>query len=317
MPIDSAHVRVVLPDGVLPTRVAVYTGPSGYVERNAGIEKNGNIIDFNLLRGLGAYEGMTIGVGWPAGHISSRPSQAQEQFAAILQWTPVLIPFLVFFLAFKSWQKRGRDPKEGSYVVRYEPVDGASPAELGTLVDNTADMDDITATLVDLAVRGFIRIEEVTESHLFGLSKSTDYILHIIRKRPEWTSLKAHEQRYLEGLSGVTLFDGYDVKVSDLQNKFYTKLPKIRDAIYDNLVVNGYYLQRPDKVKAKWIGLSALTAVVLAGLAALAIKMTFVMISPVALIIAAVVSTLIMIVFAQIMPARTIAGARAREATLG
>ena len=317
MPIDSAHVRVVLPDGVVPNRVAVYTGPRGYVERAARVERNGNIVDFNLLRGLGAYEGMTIGIGWPPGHISSRPSQAQELLARALQLTPLLIPLLVFFLAFKSWQKRGRDPKEGSNVVRYEPVDGSSPAELGTLVDNRADMDDITATLVDLAVRGFIRIEEVTERHLFGLSKSTDYILHIIRKRPEWTSLKAHEQRYLEGLSGVTLFDGYDVKVSELQNKFYTKLPKIRDAIYDNLVANGYYLQRPDKVKAKWIGLSALTAVVLAGLAALAVKATFVMISPSALVIAAVFSTLIMFTFAQIMPARTVAGARAREAALG
>ena len=317
VPIDTVRARVVLPDGIAPTRTAVYTGARGSVATDATIEKDGNEVYFTLDRGLRPYEGMTVGVSWPPGHISSRPSQAQEQLATVFQWTPLLIPLLVFFLAFKSWQKRGRDPKEGSNVVRYEPVDGASPAELGTLIDNRADMDDITATLVDLAVRGFIRIEEVTESHLFGLSKSTDYILHIIRKRPEWTSLKAHEQRYLEGLSGVTLFDSYDVKVSELQNKFYSKLPKIRDAIYDNLVASGYYLQRPDQVKAKWIGLSALTAIVLAGLAALAIKTTFVMISPIALVVAAVLSTVIMFTFAQIMPARTVAGARAREAALG
>ncbi len=317
MPIDSVHARVVLPDGVAPTRTAVYTGERGSVAADARIGRDGNIVDFTLLRGLYPNEGMTIGVGWPPGHISSRPSETQEQFAAALQWTPLLIPPLVFFLAFRSWQRRGRDPKEGSYVVHYEPVDGAAPAELGTLVDNSADMDDITATLVDLAVRGFIRIEEVTESHLFGLSKSTDYILHILRKRSEWTGLKPHEQRYLEALSGAAPFDGYQVKVSELQNKFYTSLPKIRDAIYDNLVVSGYYLQRPDKVRAKWIGLAVLTAVVLAGLAALAVKMTFVLVSPIALIAAAAISTLIVFIFAQIMPARTVAGARAREAALG
>ena len=317
MAIDSVHARVVLPDGIAPTRVAVYTGARGSIATDAKIKRAGNIVDFTLTRGLYPHEGMTIGVGWPAGHISSRPSKTREQLAAIVQWTPLLIPLLVFFLAWKSWEKRGRDPKDGSYVVRYEPVDGVSPAELGTLVDNRADMDDITATLVDLAVRGFIRIEEVTESHLFGLSKSTDYILHILRKRPEWTSLKPHEQRYLEALSGATLFDGYDVKVSDLKNKFYTKLPKIRDAIYDNLVARGYYLQRPDKVKAKWIGLSVLTMVVLVGATALAVKTPFVTFSPFALIFAAVSSTLVMFSFAQIMPARTVAGARAREATLG
>ena len=197
MPIDSVHARVVLPDGIAPYPVAVYTGRVDQSRRMRKIERAGNIVDFTLLRGLYPHEGMTIGVGWPAGHISSRPSKTREQLAAVVQWTPLLIPLLVFFLAWKSWQKRGRDPKDGSYVVRYEPVDGVSPAELGTLVDNSADMDDITATLVDLAVRGFIRIEEVTESHLLGLSKSTDYILHILRKRPEWTSLKPHEQRYI------------------------------------------------------------------------------------------------------------------------
>ena len=317
MAIDSVHARVVLPDGVVPTQTAVYTGALGSTTTDATIGKNGNIVDFTETRGLYPHEGMTIGVGWPAGHISSRPSQAREWLAMALQWTPLLIPLLVFFFASRSWQKGGRDPKEDSYVVRYEPIDGASPAELGTLVDNRADMDDITATLVDLAVRGFIRIEEVTESHLFGLSKSTDYILHFLRKQPDWTDLKPHERNYLLALMGVGLFEGDAVKVSDLQNKFYTKLPKIRDAIYDTLVASGYYRQRPDKVKAKWIGLSFLTMILLAGATALAIKTSFIVFSPIALGVAAVLSTMIMFSFAQIMPARTVTGARAREATLG
>jgi uncharacterized membrane protein YgcG len=315
--IDSVHARVVLPDGVMPTRTAVYTGARGSIATDAKIERNGNEVDFTLLRGLYPYEGMTIGVGWPAGHISSRPSEGSERFAQVLQWFPLLIPLIVFVLAFKAWEKRGRDPKEGSYIVRYEPVEGMSPAELGALVDNRADMDDITATLVDLAVRGFIRIEEATESHLFGLSKSTDYIIRIIRDGSQWTGLKPHELRYLEKLTELAPVGESEVKVSELRNKFYAALPKIRDAIYDSLVSAGFYLERPDKVKAKWIGLAALTAVVLVGLTALAVKTMFVMVSPIALVVAAVLSTLIVFVFAQIMPARTIAGARASEATLG
>jgi uncharacterized membrane protein len=317
MPIDRVHARVVLPEGVTPTRTAVYTGARGSTATDAKIDKNGNVVDFTLLRGLSPYEGMTIGVGWPAGHISGRPSEGQVRLAAVLQWTPLLIPFLVFWLAFKSWQKRGRDPKEGSLAVQYEPLQGASPAELGTLVDHKADMPDITATLVDLAVRGFIRIEEVTESHLFGLSKSTDYIIHIIRKRSEWTTLKPHEQRYLEALAKAAPGDAYTVKVSQLKDKFYTSLPKIRDAIYDRLVENGFYLQRPDKVKGIWIGLAVLVLFVVGGLGVIVLKTMWMVLSPVALIAAAILSALILFVFAQIMPARTVEGARAREATLG
>src|SRR5882672_414627 len=315
--IDSAHARVVLPEGVAPTRTAVYTGALGSTSGDAKIEKVGNVVDFTLQRGLYPYEGMTIGVGWPAGHISSRPSETQERLAAVAQWSPLLIPLIVFILAFKAWEKHGRDPEEGSYVVRYEPVAGTSPAELGTLVDNRADMDDITATLVDLAVRGFIRIEEVTESHLLGLSKSTDYIFHILRDRSQWTGLKPHEALYLETLSLLAPIGETSVKVSELRNKFYNSLPAIRDAIYDSLLSSGYYRERPDKVKGKWVAFAALSAFVGIGLAVLAVKMMWVMISPFALIIAGVVTTIILIVFAQIMPARTIAGARAREASLG
>jgi predicted membrane protein DUF2207 len=317
MPIDSVHARVVLPDGVTPTHTAVYTGPSGSVAADATIEKRGNEVDFTLRHGLYPYEGMTIGVGWPAGHISSRPSEMRERLESATQWSPLLIPLIVFFLAFKAWEKGGRDPEEGSYVVRYEPVEGASPAELGTLVDNRADMEDITATLVDLAVRGFIRIEEITESHLLGLSKSTDYIIHILRDRSQWIGLKAHEERYLATLSTLAPIGESSVKVSELRNKFYNSLPTIRDAIYNELVSSGYYLERPDKVKGKWFAFAALSAFIGIGLGVLATKMMWVMISPFALIAAGVLSTMILFVFAQIMPARTIAGARAREATLG
>jgi hypothetical protein len=315
--IDSAHARVVLPEGVAPTRTAVYTGALGSTSGDAKIEKIGNVVDFTLLRGLYPYEGMTVGVGWPPGHISSRPSETQERLATAARWFPLVIPLVVFVLAFKAWEKHGRDPEEASFVVRYEPVEGASPAELGTLVDNRADMDDITATLVDLAVRGFIRIEEITESHLLGLSKSTDYILHILRDRSQWTGLKPHEERYLAALSTLAPIGESSVKVSELRNKFYSYLPAIRSAIYDSLLKSGYYLQRPDKVKGKWIAFAALSAFVGIGLAVLAVKMMWLMISPFALIGAGVLSTIILFVFAQIMPARTIAGARAREATLG
>lgn len=317
MPIDKVHARVMLPPGVTPARTAVYTGTSGSTARDATINKSGNEVDFTLVRGLSPYEGITIGVGWPAGHIASRPSETRERLAGAVRWSPLLIPLVVFALAFKTWQRRGRDPKDGSNIVTYEPVEGASPAELGTLVDHTAEMQDITATLVDLAVRGFVRIEEITESRLLGLSTSTDYIIHIIRKRAEWTSLKPHEQRYLEALSSAAPRDAYVVKVSELSNRFYKSLPKIRDAIYDSLVATGYYLERPDQVKVKWAGLAVFCAVAGIGLAILVTARTWVMISPAALIAAAVISAVILFVFSRIMPARTTPGARAREATLG
>ena len=121
-PIDKVHARVVLPGGVTPTLTAVYTGAADSKAKDARIDRNGDVVDFTMLRGLNPYEGMTIGVGWPAGSITSRPSESRERVASAAQWTPLAIPFIVFFLVFKYWQRRGRDPKEGSTAVQYEPL---------------------------------------------------------------------------------------------------------------------------------------------------------------------------------------------------
>ncbi len=317
MPIDKAHARVVLPNGVTPTRTAVYTGAAGEKATDATIQTSRNEVDFTLTRALAPTEGMTIGVGWPPGHIASRPSLARQRLRAVAMWSPLVLPFIAFVLAFRAWQKRGRDPEEGAYVVRYEPVEGTTPAELGTLVDHVAEMRDITATLVDLAVRGFIRIEEVTESRFLGLGKSTDYIIHIIRKRPEWTTLKPHEQRYLEGLSAAAPRDGYEVKMSELTNRFYKALPKIREAIYDSLVEREYYVHRPNEVKARWTALALLCGFAGIGLAIFTTARAWLIFSPVALVVAGVGSAIVLFVFSRIMPARTVPGARAREAALG
>ena len=67
------------------------------------------------------------------------------------------------------WWTRGRDPERGAIAVQYEPPDKLTPGECGTLVDNEAAMRDITATLVDLAVKGYLTIEQKDESHLLGL----------------------------------------------------------------------------------------------------------------------------------------------------
>ncbi len=315
--IDSVHARVVLPDDVRPTRVAVYTGPEGARESDASIVRDSNEIEFDSRHPLYPYNGMTLGVGWPAGHIAGRPSEAQVQLMEIFSWTPLLLPLLVFWFAYRRWDKYGRDPVEGSYVVRYEPVPGATPAELGTLVDNNADIRDVTATLVDLAVRGYIHISELTESHLFGLTKSTDYCFAILKSRSQWTNLKAHEISYLDALSQCAPSDAYKVKMSELTNRFYKFLPEITNAVYDELVQSGYYVERPDRARGKAWGITVLVTLVLGGLTILSLSRGFSLFAPASLVFATAASFIILVVFAQLMPARTTEGARAREGGLG
>ena len=60
----------------------------------------------------------------------------------------------------------------------YEPPPGISPAEAGTLIDDTIHPRDITSTIVDLAVRGYVKIEETVDTTLL-IFHSKDYIFHL------------------------------------------------------------------------------------------------------------------------------------------
>jgi hypothetical protein len=364
VPMESASARIVLPPGVRPTRTAVYTGYAGDDGRDADVrvDEARGTVTFTMQRGLSPGEGLTVAAGWPAGAIASRPSEAEHQAllrahrrAEALRMWPLAFPFLVFALALRSWRRRGRDPKPESIVVGYEPPEGMSPAELGTLIDHDAEISDVVSTLVDLAVRGYVGIEEREERHLLGLFASTEFVFHLRKPREEWTALADHEQRFLDALFSVGSSAGQawddiratfaearrvheaggeldreafsarlasagsrpteTVRMKELQNRFYKSIPGIQDAIYESLERRGYYIHRPDKVKGNWIGLGVVALVV--GGAGAAFSDGSRWAAPLALLVGGAVSAVILFIFGRVMPARTPAGARAREAALG
>ena len=354
MPVDSVHARVVLPGGATPVRTTVYTGPGDSPTTDATTRKTGNEVSFTLSRGLAPHEAMAIRVDLPFGYVHTKaPSSLRNRLVPVLSWWPLLIPLIVFVLAFRAWDKTGRDPKEDSQVVRYEPVDGVSPAALGKLVsgEGPPQMRLVTATLVDLAARGFVRIEETTpsiltaltkdvtsiaQSMLHGASGSVDYIIHFVRPRSEWKGLKWHEERLLDGLINAapspagTKQDS--VRISMLSNKFYVSTPEIMKAIEFELVAKGYYRKAPGGVNMKWIAYASIPLLVggivgkvFGALLDLAWVKIFdepaanasVLFSDNKFLLGMLLSTLILIGFAAIMPSRSVAGARAREAGLG
>jgi uncharacterized membrane protein YgcG len=187
-------------------------------------------------------------------------------------------------------------------------------------MDNSPDMRDITATAVDLAVRGFIRIKETQEDRFLGLGTKTEYTLQLLRPDGEWKTLRPHEDALLRALFSRTagraavpagpspVID--EVAISDLKNRFYKHVPEIKERIFSQLIDRGYYLRRPDRVKATFYVLAAVVAIggsVVSGVLGFGL----------ASIIASIISGVIIGVFGHLMPARTVEGARAREGALG
>jgi hypothetical protein len=312
VPIESASAHIELPSGVTGLHAITYTGAFGSRAQDARVDVKDNIVEIQTARSLGFHEGLTAVAGWDKGFVHAPGPLAKAWLTLRSNW-PFFLPIAVFFGMFQLWWTRGRDPERDAVTVQYEPPDKLTPAECGTLVDNEAAMRDITATLVDLAVKGYLTIEQKESSGLLAFVHHRDYVFHLKKPPAEWAGARPHEQQML-----VALFDSgasADVKLSDLQNRFYTHLPAIRDAIFDALVGDGYYLHRPDTVRQGYLGAGLVMGFLLfAGAGPLANATGIVSLT---WIVTGIATAAIICGFGWFMPARTITGARTLAKVLG
>lgn len=311
VPIDSAWAEIHLPAAASGIRAIALNGAYGSTAQESSVGTEGNVIRITMPRRLEFHEGVTAVVGWDKG-VVREPTQNERALGFLAANWPLAIPVLVFFAMFYLWRRVGKDPEGLPVTVQYEPPKGLTPAEAGTLTDEKVDMRDITATMIDLAVNGYLKIEEREEKVLFGLFKNQQYVFHRLEPGGEARQLASHERSVLNGIfeGGKTV-----VKLSDLEDEFYSHLSGIRDQVYRGLVDRGLYRSRPDYVKVRWLaGAIVLGMVTVIGGATIGARFGL---TPLPFVIAGILSAAIVALFGRVMPARTVPGARALEKVRG
>jgi uncharacterized membrane protein len=313
IPIQSASARIILPEGTTNIRANVFTGAYRSRAQNADADIAGNDVEIHAREPLRLHEGLTVAVAFDKGFVRE-PTAASKLVLFFRSNWPLGIPIAAFVLMFYLWWTRGRDPRLRPIAAQYEPPDQLTPGEVGTLVDNSADMRDMTAAIVDLAVRGYMVIEEHQRDRMLGLMHDKDYNFIVQKGRAEWSKLKPHEQTLLEGLF-TTGTVGESVSMSSLENHFYTNLPGIRSNIFASLVEDGYYVRRPDSVRSTYIAAGVVIGFLLifGGLKVAASQGM----APLTFVIAGILTGAIICGFGWFMPAHTEQGARALEGVLG
>ncbi|MGH9691281.1 MAG: DUF2207 domain-containing protein [Candidatus Acidiferrales bacterium] len=311
-PIQAASARIELPAGVTGLHAIAYTGAFGSRAQNAEVAVRNNVVEIHTTQPLGFREGLTAVAGWDKGFVHA-PGTLQKAWLLLRSNWPFFLPILAGLAMFWFWWTRGRDPERDAITVQYEPPDKLTPGECGTLVDDEASMRDITATIVDLAVKGYLTIEQKDANRMLGLMHDKQYVFHLKKAAAEWSAARPHEQEML-----AALFDGgtnLDVNLSDLQNHFYTYLPAIRDRLFDALVADGYYLHRPDTVRQGYLGAGMLIGFLLVAASGMLARSTG--IASLTWIIAGILTGAVICGFGWFMTARTIAGARTFAKVLG
>ena len=313
VPIQSAHAQIILPPGASNIRATAFTGIYGSRAKDAEIDIAGNGVEVRTNAPLAYHAGLTVAVAIDKGAIRE-PTAADEIGRFLRSNWPLFLPVGVFCVMFYLWWTRGRDPRLRPIAAQYEPPNQLTPGEAGTLVDNAANMRDITASIVDLAVRGYLVIEEVQKDRMLGLMHEKDYNFILQKDRSQWGALKAHEQALLDGFFTAGTV-GETISMDSLQNRFYKTLPVMRSGIFDSLVSQGFYKRRPDSVRSTYIGAGVVIgALMIWGGGALGRAMG---IAPVPFIIGGIVSAIVICAFGWFMPAHTEQGTRALEGVLG
>ena len=307
----SAEVSLSTKEKSKNLMAAGFTGAYGSKTSECEHEVYGNRGKFVTKKGLGPGEGMTIAFGWDKGLVSP-PSPWKR-----LLWTinfqenwVFLVPIASFLFMFNLWHRKGRDPRVREAVtVAYEPpkIENRSltPAEVGTLLDEKLDPRDITSTIVGLAVKGYLQIEEVKKEGL--LFDSTDYYLKKVKDLD--TDLSSFEMELMKDLFPGAL---PGTRISSLKNKFYANLPHLKKILYGELTRKGYFLVSPEKVRNLYFLTGFL--IILFGSFVLAFLFSDLMWKG---LIAGGLAGLPVLLFGRYMPAKTKAGALAYMTTLG
>jgi hypothetical protein len=147
----------------------------------------------------------------------------------------------------------------GEGQSEFRVVADIRPGQIGTVVDERVDPVDITATLLDLAVRGHVRITELPAASKYARA---DWILTRTTDGAETgDQLRPFEQALLDGV--VPTGDD-SVRVSEVGPRVSASLPTVQSALYDEMVDNHWFKRRPDATRTTWtrLGIGALIAAV-------------------------------------------------------
>ncbi len=296
-----------------PQQVTCYQGAAGSDEAcRFTITSSG--ADFAATRPLAPRGQLTIVAGLAKGVIAEpKPIIARDgdnllaYFEPLPIWLALAALALGVGLAFVYWRwyTVGRDARERETIVpEYEPPDKVRPAQLGVILDESADTKDVTATIVDLAVRGYLTI---TEEPSEGLFAKKDWTLHDSGKTLD--QLLPYERIVYAGL----FKDGADVKVSELRTHFVSALRSAESELYRDSADRKWFATRPDRVRQGYAGVSVLAIIAGVGLAWLLGRTLGAGLVGIAVIVVGLVALAV----SRIMPAKTAAGAELLRRSLG
>ncbi|MCA9803068.1 MAG: DUF2207 domain-containing protein [Cyanobacteria bacterium HKST-UBA02] len=267
--IERARASVVLPKGVQESSIrrsaelgrpqAVSSQPEIETESESASgpqeDSHGRLIRF-LAEGIQPGENFTVFIGLPQKSMPV-PGPLDDFLFFFGKWWPsVTFPLVMGLMLAAVYWHFGRDPVaitgvEDRFSETFSPRFDMAPAQVGTLIDEKCDLEDIIATVVGLAAEGHLKIRLVVEPGTAGGFERSAYELVKTEPGEGARPLTAFEKLFLDGIfADAKEVDGfYQVTDKDLQYKFFRLIPALRREINESMVHGGYFRDNPDMVR--------------------------------------------------------------------
>jgi hypothetical protein len=181
-PVDHASATVQL----LPTipaeqvHLSGFTGPEHSLKSDLTTASSDGSYTFNATRGFRPHEGLTILLTWPKGYVAAPTFSEKLNYFfrdnrdALLLSVGLLVVLVYYFFA---WSAVGRDAAAGVIMPLYEPPSGLSPGAMRYLVEMGFDNKTYAAAILDMAVRGYLRITQESKTYTLTLTGKSDSVL--------------------------------------------------------------------------------------------------------------------------------------------
>ncbi|MCX8531701.1 DUF2207 family protein [Chryseobacterium luquanense] len=225
-PVDSISAKVNLPQGAGIIQNSCYKGGYGSTSQDCLAKVlSEHSIEWSA-KDLGSGEGLTIAVGFKKGiMIPPPPPTFLEKFGILIAGIIIFLGLLMYY--YSTWKKYGVDPETPTVYPQFNSPDDLSPASLGYIQSESFKNKYLTASLVNLAIKGYVQIVESEDGGVFGLFKSKKFTVNKL-KNPD-QNLPKEEINLMNSLFTMGIdsikFDGtYDSKIQQTVRSFQSAL---------------------------------------------------------------------------------------------
>ncbi len=176
----SATVRLPRAAAYHAKEIDGYTGYQGDKGKDFISERRNDTVYFKVTRPLRAREGLTIVVNWPKGYVHEPTRQEKLEFfiqdnrGTFLGGIGLILVLLYYFV---MWARVGRDPRKGTIIPQFAPPENFSPGLARYVLNMGFDDKILTATIVNMAVKGFLKINQTPSEYSLVKTGATEEIL--------------------------------------------------------------------------------------------------------------------------------------------